>query len=363
MSRDMCHIMIELVRASILDKAPQVPKDKKIDWDDLKKMSVEAGVLTWVWDSITKLPELQQPIRFQKVGWALSAQVASDRYYKQKEVLRDLIEICRQNDMRLMLLKGIGISELYPKPEFRSAGDLDIFLFDDFDKGNKLFLLKNDSAETRLHLSFDYKGIHIENHKTLIFPNTKTKRIVNKYLMSRLDAVELNDDGYYVLSPIDNFIYLIMHAMNHVDFNEKSPFLAMRNIIDLSVYLNHYRTKWNPENVKRLMQRMNLSKTFDLVVYFAEMFLDVEIPEYHSGTIKKRDIPIIRELFLEKCFREEIPNKGSWIQQFYRRLHRYGRLMKIYKYMPKHKDSFIYSVIRDQLRSMGFRRKVNRKQK
>lgn len=360
--RNTVQVMLELVRSSIQETMPRISPDMVIDWDGLRKKSAEAGVLTWVWDSVTKLPESQQLSRFQKVGWGLSAQTSIDRYYKQKEVLKDLIEVCRQNNIRLMLLKGIGLSEMYPKPELRSSGDLDIFLFDDFEKGNEIFLT-DSPAETDLHVSFDYKGVHVENHKLFVYPNTKTKKAVCAYLMRRLESVELKSSGYYVLSSIDNFIYLIMHAMNHVNFNEESPFLGMRNIIDLTMYLRHYHEIWNPGEVKALIQKVKLGKPYDFVVYIAEIYWEEPLTEYHLGRIRRRDAIAIHEMFWEKGFCEEISNNDSWIKQLYQRLHRYGRLMRIYKYMPKHKDSFIYSVIRDQLRSMGFRRKINRGRK
>ncbi len=93
-----------------------MPVDVEVDWDGLMDVSKSQGFIAWVWDGICRLPVEQQPPRQYRINWGMSAQEIWDRYEKQKKVLAEMVEICNHNNMRLLLMKGIGLSELYPKP-------------------------------------------------------------------------------------------------------------------------------------------------------------------------------------------------------------------------------------------------------
>ena len=105
-----------------------------------------------------------------------------------------MVEVCRQNGIRLLLMKGHGLSELYPKPQSRPSGDIDIYLFDDYEKGNFLF---GDGVNSfnKKHASYDYHGVHIENHKMPLDTDTKLEREIGAYLQSDIGNVCLSTTG------------------------------------------------------------------------------------------------------------------------------------------------------------------------
>ena len=109
-------VLLELLRAAVLDQQPSIPKEVVIDWDALMDNASSHNVLAWVWDSVCKLPVEQQPPRQQRINWGLSAQEIWDAYFYQKKVLNEMLVACQKNNIRLLLLKGIGVSAIYPKP-------------------------------------------------------------------------------------------------------------------------------------------------------------------------------------------------------------------------------------------------------
>lgn len=335
-------VMFEFLHAAICDKEPQIENDVVINWDSLRRVSAEQGLLSWVWDGICMLPNERQPSRFERISWSLSAQEVCERYERQQNVLKDLIEICQTNNMRLMLLKGIGLSKLYPKPQSRPSGDIDIYLFDDFEKGNKMFKVV---AETALHTAFDYKGVHIENHKTFIGIDDTTNKLVGPYLLNKTSQVVEAPEGYYTFASMDNLVYLIMHALKHVNFNINVSFLNIRNITDIAVLIKRYRSEWDPNVLLRIMKELHMDKSFELVLFFSEWLLKVDFSEYHSGSIKSKDVPIIKKIFMTNCLTIQNIEFHSIFHQFYYALSRYFYFHKIYKYMPHIKKSFFLSVM------------------
>lgn len=235
----LTEIMLEFVRAAVLEREPQIPSNVAIDWDRLMDMATEQGLIAWVWDGICGLPQEQQPPRQQRINWGLSAQDIWQRYEHQKEVLAEMVEVCRQNGIRLLLMKGLGLSELYPKPQSRPSGDIDIYLFDDYEKGNFLF---GDGVNYfyNKHASYDYHGVSIENHMTPLDTDTKFEREIGAYLQSDIGNVCLSTTGYYIFSPISNLVYLVSHSLRHFNPYQAVP---IRNIIDIIRFTWYYKEK------------------------------------------------------------------------------------------------------------------------
>lgn len=341
-------VMFEFLRAAICDNAPKIKYTVAIDWDALRKISAEQGVLSWVWDGICMLPESQLPPRFSRISWDLSAQQVWDRYQCQKDVLKELVEICQTHDMRLMLLKGIGLSYLYPKPKSRPSGDIDIYLFEDFEKGNKVFSLNEDTYKG-LHTEFMYKGVHIENHEQFIYPDTNTKRLVSHYLLEKANCAIEATEGYWVLESKDNLVYLMMHALNHVNFSYNASFLNIKNLTDIAMMISHYHAEWNPNEMFLLMNKLHLEKAFELMVYFSEWLFGMNLQEFHQGLIKEKDIAIIKDLFMKRCLYVPIPTESSFLKKIRLSVTRYCLLRRLYQYMPQHKKSFLLTSIRQSV--------------
>lgn len=349
-------IIIELMRAAVLDRPPKLPADISINWDELMDYCAPQGILAWVWDSVCKLPQSQKPARIQSINWALSAQEIWDTSEKQVNVLKQIIEKCDNNHIRVLLLKGIGLSNLYPKPESRSCGDIDIYLFGDYEKGN-MILGNNHFEETALHSELIYDGVTVENHKMLIFPNTKTKKSVGNYLLDRLDQTCLMENGYYVFSPIPNLVYLLMHTLNHISYVYTLPIISIRNLVDLAMFVYKNQSNLPPQTCYQVLKTLKMDKSFEMVICLSELLLDVDLSRYHYGLISNKDIELIQKFFLKLVFDKYVESSNvlensRWLWN------RYRKLLPISRYIPrKPRNSLFYVTVVSQLSIIN--KKVN----
>ena len=340
-SRELCwYVMMELVRGAVLGNRPQLQEGISIDWDLLMDVASEQSVIPWVWDGINKLPKEQHPSRLHKINWGLSAQEAEYRYHQQKDVLSQMINICNQNGMRLLLLKGIGLSELYPKPSLRTCNDIDIFLFDDYEKGNLLFCNGDYTfGEGDKHANFKYKGITVENHLTIINTNTRQQRLAESYIESTLHEVELTKDGYYILPPIGNLVFLLMHFLSHM---ESPIYPTIRNIVDFSMVLLKNGSRINPNECKRVLHHLKISKPFELLLSMSEHVLGVDFKDYHEGVIPKQDVRKAFNMIAERDASIEVPYELPLFKQIKKRKEYYRRMKWKYNYIPfSHLNSFL----------------------
>lgn len=307
-------VMLELLRSAVLDRTPVLDPDVNVDWDDLMDRASKQGILAWVYDGICKLPKEQQLPRQQRINWALSAQEIWDRYHKQKEVLADMVKVCDENGMRMLLLKGIGLSELYPKPESRPSGDIDVYFFDDFKRGNALFRAKKVGHYEK-HTEFTYKGVLIENHLRLVDLDTPRRRRANQYFLSYMKESCITKEGYYLLDPIRNLVFLIMHALSH--FRHAGAMeLSWRSIIDISMFLYQNESVLTKDVCFDIMDELGLAESFELFVKLGEMLLGIDLSEYHRSKVSENELSKAYDVILCGNYIADVPPKLSFSKQF-----------------------------------------------
>lgn len=293
-------VMLEFVRAAVLERVPIVPQDIEINWDELMDMSAEQGVLAWVWDGICKLPVELQPPRQQRINWGLSAQEIWDTYDYQKSVLIDMVKVCEQKDVRLLVFKGISLSLFYPNPANRPAGDIDIFLFGDYSKGNVILANNKLDRENGKCSEFCYQGVKIENHRHF-FPSTYKKYFyIDTYLSSKLHEVEKTSDSYYVFPSLANLVLNVVHAVTHI-VNTSDP-LLIRSVLDIAMMLRNDKTGFAPSECKALMLQLGIDRSFDLLVRASEWILNIDLSRYYIKEVSTLDVNSFKDLLARRSW-------------------------------------------------------------
>ncbi|MCQ2281533.1 MAG: nucleotidyltransferase family protein [Bacteroidales bacterium] len=287
-------VMLEFVRAAVFDRVPIIPEGYEIDWDKLQEISSEQGVLAWVWDGICKLPKEEQPPRIVRINFGMSAQEIWDRSKKQENVLAEMVATCRANDIRMLLLKGYGLARLYPKPESRPSGDIDFYLFEDYQKGNDLFSGEN-SKKSNKHSENDYQGVHVENHFSMLDTDNRYRKRIEKYLEISLNKAYLTSYGYYLLEPTSNLLYLLAHSIRHF---EHSQIIPIRNIIDISFFIEKNKSQINPIEFKRLAEKFGIQKIFDLFLAISENLMHFDFADYRTYSTKNIDLKRIIQYYI-----------------------------------------------------------------
>lgn len=287
----LIEIMLELVRAGVFNKEPIIPQKETIDWDKLMDMASAHRIIPWVWEGICKLPDDQKPPRIQRINFALSAQAVWEQYRCQQQLLNKLIGICNRQGIRLLLLKGIGLSQLYPNPQSRVSEDIDIYLFEDHDKFNQLFtdsLIENHGQH---HSVLCIDGITVENHFNFLDPDTIQRKKINDYIKSNLKDVVLTPYGYYQLNPIVYFVYIVMHVLRHTNHD---AFVPVSQLLDLALYLIEYRHELSPKDCFKVLKKFRLEKGFEVLLHLSEHVVGLSFEEYHQYKLSSKYIAFLQ---------------------------------------------------------------------
>ena len=229
--------------------------------------------------------------RALKIRWELSVRHIGEIHRRQRLVLKELAEVFAREGIRVMLLKGLGLAEMYPRPEHRESGDLDIYLFGDFEKGNKVIgdLGIEVEYDGTKHSKFYYKGIPVENHRN--FLNVSYTR-VDKILEEHLSQILSESDNWKLLAeeskraavlvpPVDfHFLFLVRHTVTHF----LSSGIVLRHLYDFGIFLSRYEDQIDFPRLEPVLKESGQFRLYEIFLNVAHIYLGMPA--------LKRDLPL-----------------------------------------------------------------------
>jgi hypothetical protein len=218
--------------------------------------------------------------RALKIRWELSVRHIGEIHRRQRLVLKELAEVFAREGIRVMLLKGLGLAEMYPRPEHRESGDLDIYLFGDFEKGNKVIgdLGIEVEYDGTKHSKFYYKGIPVENHRN--FLNVSYTR-VDKILEEHLSQILSESDNWKLLAeeskgaavlvpPVDfHFLFLVRHTVTHF----LSSGIVLRHLYDFGIFLSRYEDQIDFPRLEPVLKESGQFRLYEIFLNVAHIYL------------------------------------------------------------------------------------------
>jgi len=255
------------------------------EWQRLIENAASMGVLAVAFDALPKgeaLPGLSKELM---IRWGLSVQRFEDRNRRQKVALRELIDTFRENQIEVLLLKGLGLAENYPFPAHRECGDLDIYLFGDYEKGNKIIeaLGIEVGKEGTKHSHFFFKGIPVENHLSFLDVDfTQTNKNLEAHLHRILkeqgyETVVIDDFEVRIPTPDFTALFLTRHDITHF----LSSGLVLRHFCDMALFFSRNEGRINFEFFRKIITEEHQFNLFSSFTQLAHLYLgmpDIPLP-------------------------------------------------------------------------------------
>lgn len=210
-------------------------------WCGVYDLASKQGVLALAWDAVGMLPEALRPPRELCLRWAVNVARIEELYRRQEAALARLAAFYRDHGMPMMALKGYGLSRLYPVPEHRPCGDIDIWLFGRQPEADRLVAgelgIPVDSRKEH-HTTFRFGDIPVENHYD--FVNTQThasnvgiERLLKHHAEKPGEAIRVNGVPVYLPSVAFNALFLVRHAGVHF----AAARIGLRHLTDWYVFV------------------------------------------------------------------------------------------------------------------------------
>ena len=252
--------------------------------------------------------------RMQRMQW-LAQVVAYERMYaKYEKTMADLARMYANKGIRMMVLKGYGLSLDWPVPNHRPVGDLDVFLFGKWREADTLVAeeggVKVDEGHEH-HMVFKFKGILVENHYDFI--NTKAHRdapMIEKRLkdlaVKGCQEIEVQGAKIYLPSADFNAIFLMRHMGQHF----AGEHLNLRQVLDWGFFIRAHYDEVNWSEAIAFLKEIGLYTFFNQINAICVDYLGFD--EYVFPCVERNEVLEKRILsdILHPEFAEEKPLSG-----------------------------------------------------
>ncbi|MDR2512075.1 MAG: nucleotidyltransferase family protein [Bacteroidales bacterium] len=233
--------LLSLLRAGLSDALPDAAKFawmRKVCWKTLYMRAAQEGVLAWTFDGMLRLPKNRQPPCNLQLNWHGSVDFVERKYICMQEAAQELSCRFGEQGIRMLLFKGFALAQYHQKPSHREFGDLDIYLFGQYDDGNRLLREwgAQEMSGTGKHAVFSYNGVMVENHISFLEPSPYIHADLDRYLIALVHEEHHHSPAGKLQYPSPDFtlLYFVAHALEHL-MDER---LRWRYFCDWAVFLH-----------------------------------------------------------------------------------------------------------------------------
>lgn len=140
----------------------------------------------------------------------------------------------------MVLMKGYGLSKLYPIPKHRGSGDLDVYFCGKGQYADEL--IKEKGIEVKQneekHSVYSINGFHVENHASMICEQEHLSLLkVEEFLKDNLERnLHLDEEsGCWLPSTMFNVVFLPLHFAGHFVYGGAN----LRQIVDYALVVKN----------------------------------------------------------------------------------------------------------------------------
>ena len=292
-------LFLELLRSSLWKRTPNSVLFRNLDetiWEKVMDTAQKQALLGVCYPALNRLPSDSIPPKSIYLVWAAKANYIRQDNRKKLNILSELLTLFENHDIHPIVMKGFSSAILYPEPDLRICGDLDLFIPDKYEESVKLIeTLGFETSFTHKHHKFYYDGVLIELHHDIISPPFKK--------LSQYSVCEVEHSGvkFKVFDDTTIGLLLLTHAVIHLI----GPGLGFRHVCDLDL-LNYKSSFMEYAQFNEYATDNRLQKILDI---FKEL---INVIKSNSSTHPKVIDLIEKDIFSQgDCGKNELTLRNS----------------------------------------------------
>ncbi len=324
--------LFNLLKAEMADvKFCEYPAD--INWEELTSIANKHGVLSLLYASLAENERVPVNVRRQVEAHARRTVQQS---YHLLFLCKYLVGEFEREKIPTVLLKGVSVANLYPVPELRKSGDVDLMLLNPqslsaackvLEKADCILMEKQSALHHVVYQTTD--GIEIELHTMLAEPFDNNK--INRYIQALPEKCSQNVKWTDIMGaklPILHKAFqgyeLLLHMLQHF---LRSGF-GLKLLCDWVVFWGGEVEKEEQEKYLQLVNESGIKGFSDLVTLTCCKYLGLEIQKIKW--MEPRTQCDMEEFLLEILEAEEFGKsskdrmvvlRGNGIQDYFREFH------------------------------------------
>lgn len=272
MNKEIIQLFFKLIRISLGESVEDFPILDSTQWQELYTLARQQAIVGVMYKSVERLPQEKCPPRDLLFKWiATTERIKGLNQHLNKTAIK-VENLFNDNHLRGCILKGQGIAQLYPNPELRTSGDIDIWI--DGDRKRIISFIRNyfKSSHAVYHhidgLKID--GVEIETHFTPSymanpFANRRLQRWIRKESTKQFEHCTRVGDGIIIHTPTLAFnrVFILHHIYRHFFYEG----IGIRQMMDFYYVLKQGFTKEEQEETLRIYKKLDLLNFAGAAVY------------------------------------------------------------------------------------------------
>lgn len=235
--------LLQLVRIALLNEpSDDFPSLSEQQWSVLFLYAVRHKIIGVIHEGMSKLPDSQRPPRRLWLRFCAERDRVEIHSRKRLSVLVNLSQFFDSMGIRTLVLKGAQLASFYPIPYIREYGDLDIYQFGDYRKGDALISKHHGikvSNESPHHTKYLFQGHTVENHydflNTRAFRSNRPLESLLKHWIGEECSVSSISSSFYEPSARFNALFLVRHLAGHFAAGQ----VTVRDLCDWRMFLQY----------------------------------------------------------------------------------------------------------------------------
>jgi len=275
---------LELIKAALWRRSADDSMFRKdVDWARIFKISQEQAVIGVAYEGIMTLPENLRPDKVLFIRWYGLTVKIENIYHKHIEVLSKVYSFFGELGIRPVLMKGLGVASLYPKPERRQSGDIDLYVsqLQDFPEILDALTQKGMRKDAVCIASFKHVTYHLDGVELEI--HNKIARMLNPFYERSLRRMTQEATQHLreaeiggvktTLFPVQfDAIFLLIHIITH--FAEGG--IGLRQLSDWTLFITKYVNELSQESFIKEIKRLGLVFDLKLYAFFCVKYLGMD---------------------------------------------------------------------------------------
>ena len=349
---DTSKVISQLLRVALWNDSSNLDREaienlSNEEWLAIHALALRQGVCAMLLDVIVaEKITIPRPIKMRFIS---STDKVEKDYFSKVDTARQLTTIYSEHGIKTMILKGIGLAQLYPTPKHRPCSDLDIWLFGRQKDADKILKEKYNipiNEGHHHHTVFHINDVMVENHYDFIEQHSRSSKATMESYLKELSETEapisinIEDVGVYIPGANLNALFLIMHAGAHFAADS----ISIRHLTDWALFLKHYSKSVNWNKLLNIAEQFGCFKFIETLNSVCIEYIGM--PECYAPC-NSEDKQLVDRFFNNVLSYKQTPIPDSFFRGWIYRLKR--RFSGTWRQKMVYKDNIIVSFVRSFL--------------
>lgn len=324
--------------------------------DALLRLNAMQGTGALVFPSVLGQADIPAQAKMQMKGMCMQTM---QQHVHLQHILEQAWTALEQAGIRAVLMKGAGLAALYPEPQMRQWGDIDLYVgADQYHPACAVMrntfpdaLKFDEELDHYKHYNLIADGVSIEVHRvTMNLPHPlddRRYRRMERFGMTHSESLDLNGLKVRVPEPTFNMLFVFLHAWEHMQTSGAN----VRQLCDIALMLHRYKDTIDRPRLHKWLRQLHLMEVWKLYMGLMQMLaLPEEETLFYKGEKAHEAERLLKDLLAgrmnSKLYAQPVaPSKNRFVRKWRTMQQRLNEAKRMAQYCPAYGRHMAVSVL------------------